>query len=198
MIRLLNIMDWFGPLPVFEKVFWSVAILFSLLFLIQNVLSLIGGEHDGATGDVSDMLDADDGIGFQFFTIRNMFGFFTIFGWTGLACIHNGFSPAVTVITSVVAGFGMMLLMAALFYYTGRLAYNGTLKMQNALKASGTVYLTIPAARTGMGKVTLQVQGSWRELDAMTDEDAPIATGTLVTVASILDNQILLVTKQTR
>ncbi len=198
MIRLLNIMDWFGPLPVFEKVFWSVAILFSLLFLIQNVLSLIGGEHDGATGDVSDMLDADDGIGFQFFTIRNMFGFFTIFGWTGLACIHNGFSPTVTVITSVVAGFGMMLLMAALFYYTGRLAYNGTLKMQNALKASGTVYLTIPAARTGMGKVTLQVQGSWRELDAMTDEDAPIATGTLVTVASILDNQILLVTKQTR
>ncbi|WP_198652114.1 hypothetical protein [Chitinophaga deserti] len=198
MIRLLNIMDWFGPLPVFEKVFWSVAILFSLLFLIQNVLSLIGGEHDGATGDVSDMLDADDGIGFQFFTIRNMFGFFTIFGWVGLACIHNGFSPTVTVITSVVAGFGMMLLMAVLFYYTGRLAYNGTLQMQNAVKASGTVYLTIPAARTGTGKVTLQVQGSWRELDAMTDEDAPIATGTLVTVASVLDNQILLVTKQTR
>lgn len=191
-------MDWFGPLPVFEKVFWSVALVFSLLFLIQNLMSLIGGEHDGATGDVSDSMDADDGVGFQFFTIRNMFGFFTIFGWVGLACIHNGFSPTVTVITASVAGFGMMLLMASMFYYTGKLAYNGTLKMQNALKATGTVYLTIPAARSGMGKVTLQLQGSWRELDAITDEAEPIATGALVTVSALLDNQILIVTKQTR
>ncbi|WP_298708941.1 hypothetical protein [Chitinophaga sp.] len=198
MIRLLHIMDWFSPLPVFEKVFWSVALLFSLLFLVQNVMSLFGGEHDGATGDVTDMLDADDGIGFQFFTIRNMFGFFTIFGWVGLAGIHNGFSPTVTVLTATVAGLGMMLIMAAMFYYTGRLAYDGTLKMQNAVKASGTVYLAIPAARSGMGKVTLQIQGAWRELDAMTDDAEPIPTGALVTVTSILDNQALIVTKQTR
>ncbi|WP_126243410.1 hypothetical protein [Chitinophaga rhizosphaerae] len=198
MASMLTIMDWFGPLPVFDKIFWSVAILFSLMFLVQNVLSLLGGDHDGATGDVSDMLDADDGIGFQFFTIRNMFGFFTIFGWVGLACIYNGLSPAVTIISASVAGLCMMLIMAAMFYYTGKLAYDGTLRMHNALHATASVYLTIPPARTGTGKVTLQVQGAWRELDAMTDEAEPIGTGTFVTVRSILDNQVLIVTKQTR
>ncbi|RPD41965.1 hypothetical protein [Chitinophaga barathri] len=196
MSRLLNIMDWFGPLPVFEKTFWCITIFFSLLFLLQNILSMAGGDHDHATGDVDDMLDADDGIGFQFFTIRNMFGFFTIFGWTGLACIHSGLSGTLTVIISCAAGLAMMLLMASIFYYTGKLAYNGTLRMENALRATATVYLSVPPSRSGMGKINLQVQGAFRELDAMTDDVEPIPTGALVTVTKVVNNQILIVTKQ--
>ncbi|WP_343704312.1 hypothetical protein [Chitinophaga sp.] len=197
MIRLLNIMDWFAPLPVFEKVYWCVAIFFSLLFLVQNTLSLFGGEHDQAMGDVDDVMDADDGIGFQFFTIRNLFGFFTIFGWTGLACISSGLSTPLVVLISVAAGLLMMLLMATLFYYTARLAYSGTLKMENAVNAIATVYLTIPRSRTGIGKVNLKVQGAFRELDAMTDDGEDLRTGAIVSVRQVMNNEILLVTKQT-
>lgn len=197
MIRMLTITEWFGSMPVFERIYWGIAILFTLLFLIQNILSLLGGHTDDVTGDVDDMLSADDGIGFQFFTIRNLFGFFTIFGWTGLACIHGGLSPALIVIISVVAGTGMMLLMATLFFYTSKLAYDGTLKMENTINASGTVYLTIPSSRSGMGKVNLKVQGAFRELDAMTDDEDDLRTGALVIVKQVLNNEILLVTKQT-
>lgn len=197
MMSLLNISDWFGQLPVFEKVYWSIAIFFTLLFLVQNAMSLFGGDHDGATGDVDEMLDADDGIGFQFFTIRNLFGFFTIFGWVGLACIHAGQSNMIVILISFIAGLAMMTLMATLFYYTGKLTYNGTLKLENAVASLATVYLTVPASRTGIGKVNLKVQGAFRELDAVTDDGEELRTGALVTVTQVLNNQILLVTKQT-
>ena len=197
MMSLLNISDWFGQLPVFEKVYWSIAILFTLLFLVQNAMSLFGGDHDGATGDVDEMLDADDGIGFQFFTIRNLLGFFTIFGWVGLACIHAGHSNMIVIAISVIAGLAMMTLMATLFYYTGKLTYNGTLKLENAIASLATVYLTVPASRAGIGKVNLKVQGAFRELDAVTDDGQELPTGALVTVTQVLNNQILLVTKQT-
>lgn len=195
-MSLLSITDWFGQLPVFEKVYWSIAIFFTLLFLVQNAMSLFGGDHDGATGDVDEMLDADDGIGFQFFTVRNLFGFFTIFGWSGLAAIHAGQSGMLVIVISVVAGFVMMVLMASLFYYTGKLAYNGTLKLENAVAALATVYLTVPASRNGVGKVSLKVQGAFRELDAITDDGEELRTGALVKVTQVLNNQILLVTKQ--
>lgn len=196
MMSLLSITNWFSQLPVFEKVYWSIAILFTLLFLVQNAMSLFGGDHDGATGDVDEMLDADDGIGFQFFTIRNLFGFFTIFGWSGLAAIHAGQSGMLVIVISTVAGLAMMILMATLFYYTGKLAYNGTLKLENAVAALATVYLTVPASRSGVGKVNLKVQGAFRELDAITDDAEELRTGALVKVTQVLNNQILLVTKQ--
>lgn len=196
MMSLLSITDWFGQLPVFEKVYWSIAIFFTLLFLVQNAMSLFGGDHDGATGDVDEMLDADDGIGFQFFTVRNLFGFFTIFGWSGLAAIHAGQSGMLVIVISAVAGLVMMVLMASLFYYTGKLAYNGTLKLENAVAALATVYLTVPASRNGVGKVSLKVQGAFRELDAITDDGEELRTGALVKVTQVLNNQILLVTKQ--
>lgn len=197
MMISLSITDWFGQLPVFEKIYWSIAILFTLLFLVQNAMSLFGGEHDGATGDVDEMLDADDGIGFQFFTIRNLFGFFTIFGWAGLACIHAGQSGILVVVISTAAGLAMMALMASLFYYTGKLAYSGTLKLENAVSALATVYLTVPASRAGIGKVNLKVQGAFRELDAITDDGEELRTGALVKVTQVLNNHVLLVTKQT-
>jgi hypothetical protein len=194
---MLTITEWFTAMPVFERIYWAIAILFTLLFLVQNILSLFGADTDHATGDVDDMLSADDGIGFQFFTIRNLFGFFTIFGWTGLACIHGELSPVLIIVISSVAGVGMMILMATLFFYTSKLAYDGTLKMENTINATATVYLTIPSTRSGMGKVNLKVQGAFRELDAMTDDVDDLRTGALVTVKQVLNNEILLVTKQT-
>ncbi|WP_123847618.1 hypothetical protein [Chitinophaga lutea] len=119
-------MDWFGPLPVFEKVYWCIAIFFSLLFLVQNTLSLFGGALDDATGDVMDM--PDEVAGFRFFTLRNLFGFFTVAGWAGLASISSRFAPWLTLLLSVIAGLLMMLMMAALFYYTGKMAYSSLVK----------------------------------------------------------------------
>ncbi len=77
---------------------------------------------------------------------------------------------------------------------TSRLKHSGTLQMKNAINQIGETYLRIPAQRGGLGKVQVQVQGRYMELDAMTDDAADIATGRPIQVVNILNNQILLVT----
>ncbi len=48
-------------------------------------------------------IDAYGDIGFQFFTIKNLVVFFTLFGWTGLACLDSGLSLPVTLVASLMA-----------------------------------------------------------------------------------------------
>ena len=57
---------------------------------------------------------------------------------------------------------------------------NGTLNFDNALDQVGEVYIPIPPNRQGAGKVMIAVQGSLKELEAITDESSIIKTGTKV------------------
>jgi hypothetical protein len=75
-----------------------------------------------------------------------------------------------------------------------RLRHNGAMQITNAINQTGTTYLFIPAKRSGTGKVHIKVQGSLRELPAMTDDEEEIATGKLIRVENIINDSILLVT----
>ena len=55
------------------------------------------------------------------------------------------------------------------------------------------MYLRIPAARSGRGKVQVSVKGSVHEIDAMTDRDEEIATGGQVKIVEVLGDDLLLV-----
>ena len=80
--------------------------------------------------------------------------------------------------------------MAAMFYYMKKLTDSGTLDYNNAINAVGEVYLTIGANRSNMGKVSVRVQGSLRELEALTDSLFDLKSGTIIDVTS---NGILIV-----
>mgnify|MGYP001489651260 CR=1 FL=1 len=133
------------------------------------------------------------GVGFQFFTFKNIVAFFTIFGWTGITCIDNGLSTGLTLVISVIAGLLMMVLTSSLFFWMHKLAESGTLKMENAIGVIGEVYLPIGAKRSKMGKVQIKVQGSLRELEAITDNEEELKTGTMVKVIKIVSAELLLV-----
>ncbi len=192
-MKLLDISGWWQALPGFEKIFWVIAIVFSLMLLIQAILSFTGGDGDTALGDADTSIDSDAGIGYQFFTIKNLIAFFTIFGWTGIAFIKGNMSKGITIVAAVIAGSLMVALMAFLFRSMSRLKHSGTLDLNNALHKIGETYLFIPAQRSGYGKVHIKVQGSLKELQAITDEEAGIPTGKLVKVVEILNNNILIV-----
>ena len=188
--------QWFAALGTFEQVYWVTAIISSILFIILMVMTLIGGEVDDL-GDVDADIDGDTGIGFQFLSFKNLMGFFTIFSWSGIACIHEGYSTMVTLVVSISCGLLMMLAMATLFYYLSKLTSSGSLKIKNALHQIGEVYLTIGANRSSMGKVQIKVQGGLRELDALTDEAVDLTQGDVVTVSEVTENGILIVNKHT-
>ncbi|WP_418602205.1 hypothetical protein [Hwangdonia sp.] len=180
--------EWFSNLDLLLKIYWLIAIISSLVFTIVIILAFTGGDTD----EFED-LDADTGIGFQFITFKNLVGFFTIFGWSGIACIEAGLSKPLTVIISLLSGMVMMVIMAAMFYFMRKLTDSGTLNYKNAIDAIGEVYLTIGANRSKMGKVSIQVQGSLRELDALTDSFTPLKSGTIIKVVDVTNNGILIV-----
>ena len=189
-------LEFFEGLSVIGKVFWSTALLGSALLVVILIMSLMGGDMDGDMEADGTDFDADDGgVGFQFFTFKNLVAFFTIFGWTGISCLENGFSNGLTIIISTIAGLIMMALTSLLFYWMSKLAQSGTLKMKNAIGAIGEVYLPIGAKRSNIGKVQIKVQGSLRELEAITDSSETLSTTTIVKVVDIVSAELLLVEK---
>lgn len=187
--------EWFSNLEFLSKMYWLVAIIGSLIFSIVMIMAFTGGDADDI-GDLDSDIDAD-GAGFQFISFKNLVGFFTIFGWSGIACIDAGLSTLLTIIVSVICGLLMMVIMASLFYFISKLSDSGTLNYKNALDAVGEVYLTIGAERSKMGKVTVSVQGTMRELDALTDALTELKSGTIIKVVDVTSNGILIV-DQTR
>ncbi|PSG90199.1 hypothetical protein [Aurantibacter aestuarii] len=187
-------LDWYSGLELFPKIYWSIALIASLFFIIIIILTFAGGES-GALEDLDSEIDNDTGIGFQFITFKNLVGFFTIFGWSGIACLDAGFSNPITILISFVCGLIMMTIMAAMFYYMRKLNDSGTLVYKNAINQIGEVYLTVNAKRSKIGKVSIRIQGSLRELDALTDSETPLNTGTVVKVTEVTPNGILIIEK---
>ncbi|SNR54055.1 hypothetical protein [Lutibacter flavus] len=187
--------EFFDGMSSLEQTYWIIALIGSVVFLIVFILTFIGGGDADMEADASDFEADDGGVGFQFFTFKNIVAFFTIFGWTGVTCVDNDLSTTATLIISTIAGLAMMVLTTLLFFWMHKLAESGTLKMKNAIGVIGEVYLPIGANRTKMGKVQIKVQGSLRELEAITDELEDLKTGTMVKVSKIVSAEILLVEK---
>ncbi|SFZ89852.1 hypothetical protein SAMN05428642_101598 [Flaviramulus basaltis] len=188
--------DWFSNLDLLSKIYWLIAIIGSLIFTLVFILAFVGGDAD-EFDSVDSEIDGDAGIGFQFITFKNLVGFFTIFGWSGIACIEAGLSKPITFIISTFCGLVMMAIMASMFYLMRKLSDSGTLNYKNAIGAIGEVYLTIAANRAKMGKVTVTIQGASRELEALTDSLMELKSGTIIKVLDVTNNGILIV-DQTR
>lgn len=184
-----DLSNWWSNLQGFELILWGIALFFSFLFLVQTVLSFFIDDAD----DGSFMDGVDHDFGNQFFTVKNLVAFFTMFGWSGLAAYKSGISNFWVVLIALASGVLMVFLMYLLMRNTAKLRNSGTLQMKNAVNQVGETYLRIPANRAGMGKIHVQFQGRLAELDAMTDDNTDIPTGKPVQVVNILNNQILLV-----
>lgn len=192
---MTNYAEWWEGLSTSLKIYWGFAIPFTVLFVLQLIWSFFGDTDvpdDTPDADVG----GDTGIAFQFFTLKNLIVFFTIFGWTGIASVESGVSELAAVVIAVVAGLATMALMAALMYFMAKANADGTLRINKAIGETGQVYLPIGSQRRGVGQVQIKVQGALRTLDAMTDDEADIPTGNFIRVQSIVNNSILLVTAQ--
>ena len=192
-----SILPNWSEVGMFEQIFCVVTIPATVIFLVLLVLTVFGGDADA---DVDTDIDSDiadgDFIPFQFLSLKNIVAFFAVFGWSGIGFINAGLASWLVILLATLCGLLMMTLMATLFYFMSKLAESGTLKMQNAVGKLGEVYLVIPASRGGMGKVQLNVQGSMRTLDAITDDAVTIPTSSIIQVLDVIDDHLLLVKKQ--
>lgn len=134
--------------------------------------------------------------GLKLFTLRGLVAFFAVCGWGGLWLLRMGMHPIFAVFLAIAMGFWAMLLMALFLRVALTLQDDGTLDFRNALGKAGTVYLTIPACRGGEGKVHVVVQDQLRELEAVTDEEGSIPTGTEIVVVGLSGGNTLVVCRK--
>ncbi len=179
-----------------EKIYLYLAIPASLILIIQTLMTIFGlsGEVDAdfdADGDV----DISGASHMTIFSVRNIVAFFTFFGWSGLWLITKNIPVVLTLFFSIVVGLIFVMISMGMFFLVSRMQRNGTLNFDNALDQVGEVYIPIPPNRQGAGKVMIAVQGSLKELEAITDESSIIKTGTKVKVVAIFGtNQLLIET----
>lgn len=156
----------------------------------------------GTDGDTDADTDVDAGghsglfAGLKLFTLRGIVAFLAVCGWGGLWLLRMGMHPIFAVFLAIAMGFWAMLLMALFLRVALKLQNDGTLDFRNALGTAGTVYLTIPARRAGEGKVHVVVQDQLRELEAVTDEETPIPTGSEIVVVGLSGGNTLVVCRK--
>ena len=200
--------EWWEALTMIEKGFALVAVPATLLLVLQTILLLIGLGHGDADVDVDVDTDVDaDGIeiddsdtdidgGFRLFTVRGIVAFFAVMGWSGLALMKGGVDTWLAIMIAFAAGALALFLMALAMRAFAKLQNDGTMDIRNALGVSGTVYITVPPARSERGKVNIVLQNQLGEFDAVTDEETPLKYGTEIVVIGISGTNTLVVKRK--
>jgi hypothetical protein len=189
----------------------TCAVVGGTLLVCQTLLGLLGlgdhhsfGDHDLPI-DHGDALSADHAVGhdgnsehptehgtnlFRILTFRTIVAALTFFGLTGLAmrAAHWGDSHALLVAlgAGALAMWGVHQMLQAI----SKLRADGTIRLREAVGRSGSVYLRIPAADHGVGKVHVTLRDRTVELSARSAA-GEIATGQPVRVLKVLGPELV-------
>ncbi len=216
--------EWWGSLELAQQIFYCIAIPSTLIIIIQAIMVMIGmgsggegvnfSDTSGLDGgvdipdapDVSDVSDVGTDIAdgsnpadfgtMQIFTVQGIMAFLCVFSWSGIVCMSLGLHVALAVIIGLVLGFLAMLGVAKVIQLTARLAQSGNIDIKKLLGEKGNVYIPVPAAGNGQGKVIVTAGERYIEMSAVTDEETSIPTGTPVRVTDIRGD-VLVVEKDT-
>lgn len=196
-----------------EPIFFYVAVAGGVVLGLQLLLTFLGGEEGGdVDGDVDAGVDFDgdidadmDGDGahhgesfwfFEMVSLRTLAAAATFFGLVGLTARSAELSQPISLVLASLAGFGAMYAVYWMFKQLYRLQSSGTQKIQNAVGLPAAVYLKVPQANSGAGKVHVDMQGRTVEYLAVTDEQEPLASGENVWVVEIVNSETLRVARQ--
>ena len=193
------IASWWADLSLVMKILWSVTLTASLVFIIQSILTFIGADADtdfdtdvDVSMDGSDLSNIDGGS--NLYTLRNFVNFILGFGWSAILLQDSISSVALLILVSALIGIALVAAVMYLFKWLAGMQQSGNINLQRAAAGcEGKVYLTIPAARAGIGKVQITINGAVREYDAMTENEEALKTGTPIRVVDTLDANTLLV-----
>lgn len=121
-MMLLNFLSIIDALSSINTIYWIITIPASLVFLFQLALTFFNAEsktNSVSTKSADNIEEAP--IVFKLFNFRNIIGFFTAFGWSGLACIDVGLSNTLVIMMSIISGCILALTMAIVFFFVKKL-----------------------------------------------------------------------------
>ncbi len=198
-----------GLLSSNALLFTVPALIGTLVFVLKLGLMLIGGDGGDGDVDIDVDVDADLDIGadasealesgdstaaFTYISIQGVAALIMGFGWGGLIGM---FTLEWSVLPSVAAGLGfgffLMWLLSMLFRAIFSLQGSGNIHIRDTLGCEGSVYVNVPGAGQGMGRVRLIISERARIYRASTEGET-LPTNTRVKVAKAnRDNTVTVV-----
>jgi hypothetical protein len=180
--------DRFLDLDVYMQVFWSLALVSTVVFLIQMVMTFIGLDSDTEMGSGFDDVEMEGVAGF--FSFRNFVNFLLGYGWGGV--LLQSVIPSMVLLEVAAVGVGLcfVLVFVILLRQVMKLSTDKTFQLEEAVGQIADTYLRIPSTKQGVGKVMVSVRGSLHEIEAMTGGEE-IATGTKVRVVKVIGPELL-------
>ncbi len=188
--------ELFNSLEPLQKFFWTIACCASLVFIIQTIMTFIGlgTDADVDAGPMDGSVDSmEDGALSGVFSFRNLINFLLGYGWAGVLLFDDIEKRWLLQLLAIAVGLLFVMAFVFMFRQVMKLSHDGSFKMSETVGLKADVYLRIPAARSGRGKVQISVKGSVHEIDAVTDNDAEIPTGGQVEIVEVLGDDLLLV-----
>lgn len=193
--------NWWNGLELVQQIFALIAIPSTAILIIQTVLQLIGIGGDDVPEDIdgdgipdSDLdaaAAADDGL--SLFSIRGILSMLCITGWLGVGLLETALPDWAAILIAVAAGVATLIGIAFLMRGIYKLQSSGNIDISNAIGKVAQVYIPIPAAGAGSGKVTITLQEKFCEYTAITAVAEALKTGSYVRVVSVSDGGVLLV-----
>jgi hypothetical protein len=153
----------------------------------------VPGDHHTSFSTAGDSYyhHADSSWLFGVISFRTRVAAAAFFGVTGKACLAAGYAQSTSVILATIVGVCAMYGMYGLMRLIAGLGSSGNEQIGNAVGCRATVYVPIPPARRGAGKVQLPMQNRIVEFQAVTDEEEPLKTGQAVDVLGVAGSDIV-------
>lgn len=160
------------------------AVMGTIFLVAQMILGQLGG-HDGGLDGLDADFDADvgghdttghhgghdtdaPGHEFRMLSLQSIAAFATGGGWIGLGAYHAlDLSFTASALIALGAGAAMAWVFVALLRQMLKLQSSGNVAIGDTVGHAGTVYVQVPPAGTGSGRVVVSVQGRNREFNAV-------------------------------
>lgn len=191
-LALINqVSQWWDALTLTRQLFYGIAIVSSIVALILAILAVIGLDHHDAMDSIGETGtgDGDGGI----FSIKPLTGFFLGFGWAGGLALDNGLGLFAATTLALIAGGGLMAVIVAMFRAIHSMRSDGTMRIEDALNATGTVYITLPPSKASGGQVIVSFRGRQETFAGLNTSDRPIPSGDRIRVVQVIDSRTVLV-----
>jgi uncharacterized membrane protein len=164
-----------------QTFFLTCAILGGAILVAQLALGLLGimgdADHDGHHDSTSE--------GLNLLSVRALSAGAGFFGIGGMIGLSTGLGLLAAAPLGVAFGLAAMVGTALLTRWMLRMEADGSVSIHGSVGSTGTVYLTIPAERQGVGKVLLTLQNRTVEYQAVTSRDA-LPTGASILVVDVV------------
>jgi len=190
-----------------------IGALASLIFLFQSLGSAHSGADTGADFDSGANMDVDIDTGgdadapdygwhphglsgtalSDYLSVRNFVAFFIGYGWVTLAALYSGVSRITASLEGAAAGVAFVFVSLFLVRMFLKFQEDGSLKLQTLTGSTASVYITVGASPSAIGKVMVDTASGRTELPARTHDSEPLRPGTVVEIQGV-DGGVLWVT----